>query len=176
LLVLGEAVQPQEQRVTQPRVEARRQVYVQVAPLVQGRRPYAAVLAVVGGVVDDLAAQLLVDVHEVRGLVAPADGAGDVPRNEHQDEDAEPAQGGHGAVSPFLGADTRSGGPVLSSATRRTPVQGRSGPGRGRRPGIGGPAGGSFRVDCAGEMTETGCVHWVMLALWLDPAGGNGSG
>src|SRR5262249_62227123 len=54
LLVLVDAVQPEEQRVALARVEPRRQVDVEVAPLLEGGRPDTVVGAVVVGAVKEL--------------------------------------------------------------------------------------------------------------------------
>ena len=57
LLILHEAVQPEHGGVFLRRIEARRQIHIEVARLAQGVGPNAPVLSMIMGVVDNLAGQ-----------------------------------------------------------------------------------------------------------------------
>ncbi len=90
-LVLGEAVQPDHERITLPGVEAGRQVDVDIAPFAKGRRPEAVIRAVIMSEVEDAAGETAIDA--VQGqAVADRVGPGLRTRQDQQDEEEGPAE------------------------------------------------------------------------------------
>ena len=62
LLVLGKAVIHHDQRIALARIEAGRQVDIEVAAMAEGARPDAIILAVIGREIHDLAANYVAEV------------------------------------------------------------------------------------------------------------------
>src|SRR5262249_44862619 len=84
-LILGETVEPEDERIALPGIELRRQVNIHVAALPEGCGPDSSVHTVIGSVVDDLAVKPLVDRDEFGALLSPTGGVGPAPGTGQHD-------------------------------------------------------------------------------------------
>src|SRR6516225_12481988 len=135
MFVLREPVQPDDQRILLARVVAGRKVDVHVPAGAEGRRPQAAVHAVIVGVVVDMAGKLPVgpvELATLKKMLSPYRRRHTTRQQHHHPQmslhdpapEVRPEFPGLPALPPSAaqGADSTRNGPVAGTARRILPI------------------------------------------------------